>query len=427
LIGPLFPTFPGFLVRELRDSHWRVPASDITIAKQGDGVLSMGISRRGVLGRAVAVAGLSLLPETVRAAAEQGRPFGVITIAVTGISATIFRIDTARLKGGTGGSGFERLGLRRVDSADSLAYTPLRPGADAAAVAGTADIVAQKIARLKADFPLADDAIAIVGSSGLRSYAGSAVEELPAQVKARTGIAMRLLSPTEEAQLEYDWIVPADERDAVLHIEIAGADTKGGYYSRQGGRRFYHDLSVPFGTRNFAGAVKFRYPEVRTDDFGARAADHYRELIVPMLQPQIDSTPEVMRRPKIYLTGGIVWAMTVILYPQQMAEKKDWQPLSAEDFGRLRKLVEAGTPYGRGLPDSLAGEQRAWVVRTLGFIRNIFNPHQLAAGAELGAGLAEQLAFATRREIAFPSFANGASGSQYLLYRLVGDRRFAPA
>src|SRR5262249_61467983 len=47
----------------------------------------------------------------------------------------------------------------------------------------------------------------------------------------------------EEAQLEYDWIAPAGERDAVLHLEIGGADIKGGYYGVRNGRHFYHDRS----------------------------------------------------------------------------------------------------------------------------------------------------------------------------------------
>ena len=386
----------------------------------------MSLNRRSLLGGAAAAAGLSLFSKSAVAAIEGGKPYGVISIAVTGITTSVYRIDRHQLRGKDRLSGYEQLGLRRIDNSASLVASPLQPGADEAAIANAVELVAGDIAKLKSNYAMDDSEIAIVGSSGLRSYAGPIVEQLPAQLRARTGLGMRLLSTREEARLETDWIVPSAERDAVLHIEIAGADVKGGYYHREGGRAAYHDLSLPFGTRNFAGAVKFRYPSVRTDDFGARAADHYQEVVAPVLKAQLAAVPEAVTRPKVYLTGGIVWAMAMIVHPQEMALQKDFTHLSPDDFTTLRKLVETGTPYGAGLPDSLIGAQRDWVHKNLGFIRNIFNPHQLAAGAALGAGLGEQLAFASRQEIAFPSFANGASSSQYLLYQITGNRDFKP-
>nr|WP_047165888.1 hypothetical protein [Sphingomonas sp. Y57] len=372
-------------------------------------------------------AGLALFPKPVLAAASRERPYGLITLAVTGITAAVYRIDKHQLRGNVAASGYERLGLRRVDSSTTLMASSLQPGADEAMIASAVELVAYKIATLKSEHGLGDREIAIVGSSGLRSYVGPAIERLPAMLRERTGIGMRLLTSREEAQLETDWIVPSSDREEVLHVEIAGADIKGGYYGREGRRRVYHDLAAPYGTRNFAGAVKFRYPSVRTGDFGARAADHYREIIAPTLDRQLAALPEALTRPKVYISGGIAWAAAVILHAQDIALQKDWTRLSPDDFTTIRRLIEAGTPYGAGLPESLTTGQRASIRKTLGFVRNIFNPHQLAAGAAIGEGLAEQLRFAGREAIFFPGFANGASSSQYLLYQITNNPEFRPS
>ncbi|SKC03985.1 hypothetical protein SAMN06295920_11259 [Rhizorhabdus histidinilytica] len=387
----------------------------------------MSITRRALMRAGAMTAGLAMFPRPVLAAAAHDRPYGLITLAVSGVTTAVYRIDKRQLRDNATASGYERLGLRRVDSSTTLVASSLQPGADETMIASAVELVARNIASLKSDHDMRDKQIAIVGSSGLRSYVGPAVERLPAMLRERTGIGMRLLTSREEAQLETDWIVPSDDREAVLHVEIGGADIKGGYYGREGRRRVYHDLAVPFGTRNFAGAVKFRYPSVRTDDFGARAADHYREVIAPTIDRRLAALPEALTRPKVYVSGGIAWATAVILHAQDMALEKDWTRLSPDDFTTIRRLIEAGTPYGAGLPDSLTTAQRASIRKTLGFIRNIFNPHQLAAGAAIGAGLAEQLRFAGREAILFPGFANGASSSQYLLYQITNNPEFRPS
>lgn len=381
----------------------------------------MNLNRRDFIGGAASLAGAAALPMPV-AAAGTTRAYGMIEISASGITVSVYRLSREMLSPPPGISGFEWLSPRKLGDPYSVVASPLRPGADEAAASETADIVADHIARLKARYELgdADADIAVVASSGVASYSGALIDLLRRNVKARTGLDMDVVTPREEARLAFDWIVPERRRANVLQVDIGSGNTKGGYYDRSGRRGRYHDLSVPYGTKTLAGAVKKRWPSVRTDDFGARTAEYYEDTIAPLVQPQLAAAPETMSRPDIYMTGGIVWATATIVRPQDMAENRNWVRLAPDDFATLRRYVEAGTPYGPGLPGSMTEEHKARVRKALSAIRNTFNPHQLAAGAGLGEGLAKQLAFDRRRNILFATFASNSWSSQYLIEKFSG-------
>lgn len=338
------------------------------------------------------------------------------------MTVSAYHLDKEMLAGSAGMSGFERLAPQRDGNINSVLVSPLRPGADDSAAAETVELVAAQIARLKSQSGIADGDITIVASSGVASFSAPLITLIRNGLANKTGHALDVVTPRQEARLEFDWIVPERMKGKVLQIDIGSGNTKGGFYDRAGRKARYFDLSAPHGTKTMAGAVKFRFPTARTFDFGDRAGEYYADTVAPLFKPQLELLPTAMKLPDVYLSGGIIWATAMILRPKEMAARQNWVALAADDFARLGKLIADGTPYGAGLPDTLTPAEREWVVKTMKAVRNTFNPHQLAAGAALVDGLSRQMNFAQRKSLLFPTFANNGWISQYLIEKFLHGR-----
>jgi hypothetical protein len=375
----------------------------------------MDWSRRAVIGGAASVAGLSLLPEIAFAAVNREKTYGVIEISTSGMTVSVYKFDRERIASGERLSGFERMAPRRTGRPYSVLASPLGPDADPAQTAEAVTTVAGYIDSLKADFGLATQDIAVLVSSGLVDFSAERVARFAAGLREQAGFEADLISSREEARLAFDWIVPRTRRDKVLQFDIGSGNTKGGYYDRRNRRATFFDLSVPYGTKTMAGGVKLRWPPTRTADFGPRSAEFYGDTVEPLLAPQIAAAPLMAQRPQLCLTGGIVWASTVILQPEATARREPWIALAPDHFARVLKLIESGTPYGGRVPESLTADERQVVLDTLEAVRTTFNPHQLAAGAAIGDGLSRQLGFAGREQVYFATFANNTWASQYLI------------
>lgn len=389
----------------------------------------MSMNRRDVLlgTAAVSVAGsLAGRAGVVLAAAPSAKTYGMIEISASGITVSVYHLSREMLAGSSGASGFERLAPRRVGDAFSFLASPLRPGAEDSAAEETVELVAGLIKRLSDEQGIAPADVCVIASSGVASFSAPLIRIIDARLRARTGQHLDVITARDEARLTFDWVVAQRKRAEVALFDIGSGNLKGGIYDGSSRRAPFRDLSAPFGTKTTAGAVKLRWPDVRTFDFGARAAEFYADTIGPQMRPQIEATPALQRRQDVYLSGGIVWATAMILRPKQMAAKPVWLEMTRDDFAAVARLVADGTPYGVGLATDLNETERAWVTKTMKTVRNTFNPHQMAAGAALGDGLVRQLDPTGTKRFVFPTFANNAWSSQYLIERFeLGKMRLA--
>ncbi len=354
------------------------------------------------------------MPAGTRAQASRGKPYGVVEIRRGGMSVSAYRFDHDRL-GQRSLSGFERMAPEPTGKAfvERELASPLGPAADDAMAAQSVEIVAGHIDRLKSLQGLQTGDIGVLVSGGLIDFAPGRVEQFIAGLPARTGITPEIISIKDQARLGYDWIVRPADRRSVMHVDIGSGYIKGGYYDQRGQ---FVALSAPFGPKTMAGAVKLRWPDVRTATVGQRALEFYGDTVAPVLAPQIATEPPPRQRPYLYLTGGIVTATAAIFRPKAVLRPHQWVELQPDDFANLLGLIASGTPYGGPLPAPLTGDEGDRVRDALRRVRNSFNPHELAAGAAIGDGLARQLRFDQRTRLALPHLAGTQIWvSQYLL------------
>lgn len=355
------------------------------------------------------------------AAASDVKRFGLIAFSTNGLTVSEYKLSQTMLADAGQLSGYERLDPIRVADIPAPIRTPLVPGADETTVASTADIIASRVDVLLARGISRSDIIVLV-SSGLDAFAGQLVAKLGDMLRLRTGVDLHLLSAREQGRLQFDWVVPPRLRGQVFQLEIGGGNSRGGFFDHPGRAGRYFDVSVPFGTKTLAAAVKARWPDVRTFDFPARAAEYYADAVFTSLASRPQEIAATLKMPDVVLTGNIVRAAAVILYPHEIVANRRWIDFSPDAFARMRSFVEAGTPYGI-VPDDLTQTQRASLLKIRSTIRSIFNPHQIAAGAALADGLSRQLMFASRRKIRYPIGASNGWTSQYLLENFKKGRR----
>ena len=353
--------------------------------------------------------------------AQAGTLYGVIEIGSSGIKVAAYSFTNEVLADeATPGSGFERLAPKR-DGESYPINTNIRNGTPDD-ITQTVEATKSALARLVAR-GIDHSNILVVASSGVANPKSEAVfNDLKRQIKEQLNVDLQSVTVEEETRLSFDWIVLGARRSQVLLIDVGSGNTKGGYYENLGEpqQRFRY-FSLPFGTKTLASKVKGLWPD---DAVVLHAGESFKtdSDLGPSLTRQIASAPGLVSKPRVYLSGGMVWATAMLTRPVGMAEKPSWVRLSSAHFAEVRTRIAVGKPYDVTLPATLSADKRAWIDKTLGNVRDTFSPDQLAAGAAICEGMAKQLEFGSRAAIFFANFALDAWSSEKLFETFGGGK-----
>lgn len=371
------------------------------------------LARRSLIrGSILGSLGLAL---PIRAAAQaQGRLYGLIEIGSRGVKLAAYRLTNEVLADDSAGlSGRQRIAPRREGKSASI-NTGVRNGTPAD-IADTARAVKESFDGFRKQ-GIAPADIVIVASSGVDNIKSTgAFEELRAQVRKLTGKELRSVNVEQESRLSFDWIVLGHRRPEVLFVDVGSGNTKGGYYEAVGTpQQRFKFFSMPYGTTSLEKKIKGLWPE---DPVSAHAEQVVREdpELLPSLRRQVSTAPGLVSKPRVYLSGGAVWATAVMMRPGAMAAESPWVRMAAGDFARMRERAGTDQVYRPLYPPSMPASVRAKVDAVVTNVRDVFTPDQLAAGAAILEGLSRQLHFASRDALFFATFATDAWSSQFLV------------
>jgi len=187
-----------------------------------------------------------------------------------------------------------------------------------------------------------------------------------------------------------------DNRNTSVLIDIGSVGAQGGYellkYSQSSSLAFdYVALSVPLGAMSYANEIS-RVVGENSDlsafnrQVKASGATSFRQA----LRKEMESKPGMLYRKRVFLTGGIVWAMATLLYPE---DRQAFTPLTFEDIVQFadkasrspRELTNQSVAFIRDR------KTRQDIEQEMEAIRNTFTSRQLIAGAELLKATAEEL------------------------------------
>jgi hypothetical protein len=262
----------------------------------------------------------------------------------------------------------------------------------------TAAAISKLLARMKTEYKVPESHIGIVGSSGLRA---DNPQDLIKAVREKTGKTMSFLDVETEVQLSIVGTIPqryrtktgwADNRGISVLIDVGSGNTKGGYQTiRQlptGTADYdYVTVSIPKGTVTFTGEVNQAIGEAADLAAFARKAKELSPTSVRVaLRKEMERKPGLYNRQRVYLTGGIVWAMVTLLHPE---DRRTFVPVTSEDISQFYRMVTTD-PQGLqkllnpDLTKRITNRQvRLEAEKEIESVRNAFSPSNLIAGAEI--------------------------------------------
>ncbi len=317
------------------------------------------------------------------AAVARAEVHGGIEIGAKGIKATVLDIIPDP-------KGYE-VTVKLADTTNTTLVAGLaRTGSfDSKAVEETATVVGRYFTKMKSEFHIDPKHIYIVGSSGLFSPLQDKPDEvrvnqqtLADSVRTATGVSMVFIDAKREAELSIAGVLPRRFRDEAVLIDVGSGNTKGGYVTAQ---NEIISVGVPYGTVSFTELVK---------KAGGSFADKARKLrdekLAPTLKKELIDKPEMTTRPRVYLSGGIVWATATLTHPSETAA---FTPLSVNDLDDLQKRLEADPgKFPSPALSSIADEaKRKQALAEIQKVQKVFSPEQLLAGTHILKALAGEM------------------------------------
>ncbi len=263
----------------------------------------------------------------------------------------------------------------------------------------TAVATARLLAKMRDELKVPDTRIGIVGSSGLKA---DNPQDLVKAIQERTGKKMSFLDVETEVQLSVVGTIPQrfrardgswkDNRGISVLMDIGSGNTKGGYQViRQlptGTPDYdYVTVGIPKGTVTFTNEVSLAVGESGDQmDFARKAKQLAPASIRTGLRKEMERKPGLVNRPRVYMSGGIVWAMATLLHPE---DRRALVPITADDIDVFYRKV-TGDPdtlqkfLNPNLTKRISNSQtRAEAEKEIETVRNTFSPRNLIAGAEI--------------------------------------------
>lgn len=324
--------------------------------------------------------------------------FGVIEIGSSGVKAEVLQ----KLKE-PNEHGY--LMEPRDEEVEAEDVNPINPNAKAQTVAA----VKATFEQLQNRFTIPCEHIVIYGSSG---FAGKADPNHKAQlmqaIEAELGREVDIITPDQEATYTFNAVVPEHRLDQVLLVDVGSGNTKGAFLNAGKKQTF----SVPWGTKSFTTQID---TERQSQGFATVAARLKSTLISPAIQQAEVKTPTIHTNSRVYLSGGIAWALATLVQPCQIDQEVDQNQERVSRFTELKQGdIEAfyqrvnQSPQRLFSPDlsSCKQEQKERAQKDIQRIREkVFTQDELIAGSELLRALSTRLNFGSKDAIFFSRYA----------------------
>jgi hypothetical protein len=340
---------------------------------------------------------------------------GGIEIGAKGVKATVLDVTD-------GTEGYEaKILLSGTKNTTLTAGLASAERFEAGVLKETSAAVAKFAGQMRKEHKVPDNRIYVVGSSGLFSALGAKKEAiqanqviLAAAVREACGLPIRFINVQREIELSLAGIVPAKHAADSLLLDIGGGNTKGGY--RQAGKECV-TVSIPYGSVTFADLVE---KHAEKGNYEETAAALRAKVLAPALRKGIDEKPELLKRKRVYLSGGAVWAMASFIRP---SDRRSYVALTADDISAYRQLL-LKTPDAFPKIDLSAIEEekvREAARKEIERVKKVYQPRQLLAGAEILQVLSSEFHFDKEKKL---YFARNAPTGWILAY--VAEKAIAP-
>jgi hypothetical protein len=296
-------------------------------------------------------------------------------------------------------------------------YVPIDKNAfiwDAAASGKISAAVAEMHKEMQKDFSIPGHHLFVYGSSGLTSD----VKGILKDTIIEDGAKIEFITPEQEEQLTFMGIVPANRLHQVVVLDIGSGNTKGTYLQDTD----FVPYDIAWGTKSWAKEID----RTRGDGSFQIAADVLRrEKLIPAVRVEVQQKPGLQNIRRVYLAGGIVWAMVTLLHPYDNSET--WVRISVDDIDEFYEKARTNPTallspdldrVPSGMNSAEAQKIRAKVSKEIARLGTIFNQDQLLAGAQILKVFKEEMYFERKDAIFFARHGLYALPVGYVLGKL---------
>lgn len=275
---------------------------------------------------------------------------------------------------------------------------------------------------IKTRFDIPSNRIHIVISSGLKQELDkyNKVEYFANIVRPKEldpKIKINYITVYEEAQLSFKGIVPQMNRLTANQLDVGSGNTKGGYLDAN--RRFV-PITFPIGTRSFQRLVENRSPgTISIDDYQKNAQKLIMDSLGRMVIYEFRDKNDFKSRDVVYLSGGIVWAIASLMYPELI--NQNHVELNRNDITAFRDLVHDhyNDLINPNLSEKLSAKDAAASMDNIKRVVGTYDQKALLVGAIWLDELARQLTNASpNKKFIFPRYAYVGWISGYIMDKI---------
>lgn len=234
---------------------------------------------------------------------------------------------------------------------------------------------------------------------------------------------MEFITAEQEVSLTFEGVVPQWRRNQVVLLDIGSGNIKGGYLDNVQ-RNEYSMFAIPLGTKAFTKKINDARGE---SEFVQAAERETGNSLIPQLRDAVQRKPGLQTLRRVYLAGGMSWALATLTRPcqkEQEIDKKEervarFLQISVEDINTFSNRAKRDQ-HSLFAPDlSTCGEeQRKRAEEEIDKIKKVFSGDNLIAGAEILRALSSELKFAQKERIFFARYAIDALPIGYLQRKL---------
>lgn len=300
----------------------------------------------------------------------------------------------------------ETPGMRLVYSETIRAViVPARGGEYSQQTVNSAVQAVQKLLKRVREEQVPENRIYLIGGNALDvERSGS----LLGAIRKVAGKTMTILDAQTDVQLSIAGTIPQrdqagetmiDVRNSSMLVEIGPVSTRAGYqmlkYLPPSPPRYeFVTMNVPQGvetlTQDILGGLAGRAASLTefTQQTRSLAATSFKTA----LQKERENKPGLLTRKRVYLSGDIVWALTILMLPQERGSFVVITPEQITMFAKRAMKDPAGL-LNPELTQIRDRKLRLEVERELAEVRQALTPLQLVAGAEMLKTVAAEFNF----------------------------------
>ena len=344
---------------------------------------------------------------------KSGNLYGVIEIGSKGIKAEVIQ-ELDKLND----AGFKYIARDDKEDIESRNVNATVPSTKDDTVAAVTGVMVEMQQR----FSIPCEQIVIYGSSGLAKKAPHK-DELLAAIQTATGRKMEFISAADEAKYVFDGVVPEWRRSEVISVDIGSGNTKGAFL--KSGQKEDETYNVPVGTADFSREIDKKRGD---KSFTLAAEEQKKAIVIPEIRNAIQLKPALLNSQRIYLAGGISWALATLTHPCDKEQTVTRKEERVAGFTRLR-AEDINTFYNNATRDrktlfqpnlrACTPEQLKKVQKDINKIKtDAFSENDLIAGAEILRAFSQELKFSEKESIFFARYAIEALPIGYLIQQL---------